>query len=368
MTDLLKLGTASARPGQKSWGQLRVREGKKKVSLPVCAIHGARPGPHAVVIAAQHGQEVNGIESVRRFCLGIDPKKLRGTVFAIPCMNPFAVMRRQQVWDEDDAPQTLKAGEDHYKNRYNMNWSWKQERGKSLVRAITYEVWHRAICSPGRKAVAVIDIHCHEGESAIYVSDPNDPKELAIALASGLRILYFKGGDGDVATLYESCKRAGITDTTVELHRQHMFCRKSIDEGVRLIRNMLGQVGIVPGKLQLPPKCLIPDPWNLTKHGGEGQGKSYLMLNSRYDGIVVSYQEPCVRVRKGDLICEVIDPHKAKVLQTERAPINGFLQQVPVYSPSVKKGERLVLFAFRYRLVNPARELRELKAKIGEGN
>jgi len=85
-----------------------------------------------------------------------------------------------------------------------MNWNWMRKR-RLLVQAITYEVW-RAIYSSERRASVVIDIHCHEGESAIYVSDPNDPKEVSLALASGLRAIYFSGGVA-TGTLYESCKR-----------------------------------------------------------------------------------------------------------------------------------------------------------------
>lgn len=37
-----------------------------EVSLPVCVIHGRRPGPRLFVSAAVHGDEINGVEIVRR--------------------------------------------------------------------------------------------------------------------------------------------------------------------------------------------------------------------------------------------------------------------------------------------------------------
>ena len=57
MSDI-KLGTAKAKPGEKRWGQLLVREGKKRVKLPTCAVNGMAEGEHVVVIANQHGGEV----------------------------------------------------------------------------------------------------------------------------------------------------------------------------------------------------------------------------------------------------------------------------------------------------------------------
>jgi len=363
MSTLLKLGTAVSRPGQKKWGQLPIREGKKKVSLPVCVVHGAKPGPHVVVTANQHGQEVNGIEAARRFFLEVDPESVRGTIFAIPSMNPHATLARKQVWTEGDPDQPLP---DHYGNPYNMNWCWLRKPGGLLVHAITNEVWHQAICSTQRKASLVIDLHCHEGKSAIYVSNANDPREMTVALASGLQYLYLKGGDGDVATLYEACKREGITDTTVELHLQHRFNLTSIAEGVRLIRNMLRVWGVLDGKPELLCKVLAMDPWSTVDSKRGGPGKSYVMINARCDGLVVPYRLPLVRVRKGELISEVIDPQSAKVLQSVRAPVTGLLQQAHEFNVVVKKGDRLALFPLKPRTLNPAREIRRLASKLGE--
>ena len=63
----IQLGTACARPGQKTWGQLGVRQGRRCVLLPVVVINGKKSGKHIVLIANQHGKEVNGVESLRRF-------------------------------------------------------------------------------------------------------------------------------------------------------------------------------------------------------------------------------------------------------------------------------------------------------------
>ena len=115
----LRFGSARARPGQTSWGTLRVREGRKSTRLATCVVHGARPGPHVVVLANQHGTEVNGIESIRRFCDEVDPGKLKGTLFAVASANPPAAMRALPAWTEGD-PRT----KDNYRSKYNMNFNW----------------------------------------------------------------------------------------------------------------------------------------------------------------------------------------------------------------------------------------------------
>lgn len=125
----IQLGTAKARPGQKAWGQIHVREGRKYVRLPACVIHGARPGEHVVLLANQHGVELNGVEAIRRLCEEIDPKKLKGTVFAVPSANPRAAMLKQQAWIEDKPKGKSADGQDHYRNPYNMNFQWPGKRG-----------------------------------------------------------------------------------------------------------------------------------------------------------------------------------------------------------------------------------------------
>ena len=355
MNDVLQLGTASARPGRKSWGQLHVREGRKKVSLPVCAVHGSKQGPHAVVVANQHGQEVNGIESVRRFCEQIDPNKLRGTLFAIPSMNPIATMLQQQVWREGDRDVTSRQTGDHYKNEYNMNWNWPGNKGSLLVQRVTHEVWHRAMVGPDRKASLVIDIHCHERQSSIYAYGIEAMK---VALLTGLRYIHLQhrivsGPPG----LPRVCDKAGIANVTVELATQRVFNRKSIHEGVRLIRNLLKYRGMLDGKLTLPPKVFVFDPWGVSRPK-RSRGRTYVEICSRHNGIVVPHKISQERVRKGDLICEVLDPHTAKVLQSVHAPKSGYLHMVLDYEPVVKKGQRLCLIALIAKIVNPAKEFR----------
>ncbi|WP_265564473.1 succinylglutamate desuccinylase/aspartoacylase family protein [Sphingomicrobium arenosum] len=59
------------------------------VHLPVRIVHGAKPGPTLLISAAIHGDEISGIEVVRRVLAKMKPKRLRGTLLAVPIVNPF---------------------------------------------------------------------------------------------------------------------------------------------------------------------------------------------------------------------------------------------------------------------------------------
>jgi predicted deacylase len=57
--------------------------------LRVTAVRGARPGPTLFVMAAIHGDEVVGVEVIRRLVRDTDPAALAGTLLLVPVANPF---------------------------------------------------------------------------------------------------------------------------------------------------------------------------------------------------------------------------------------------------------------------------------------
>ncbi|MCB0326016.1 MAG: succinylglutamate desuccinylase/aspartoacylase family protein [Bdellovibrionales bacterium] len=62
------------------------------ISLPISVIHGQKPGPTLGLCAAIHGNEINGIESIRRITEKLDPKNLSGTVICVPVVNVYGFM------------------------------------------------------------------------------------------------------------------------------------------------------------------------------------------------------------------------------------------------------------------------------------
>lgn len=66
------------------------------LSLPVEVVCGARPGPRLWLSAAVHGDELNGVEIIRRVIKVLDPARLRGTVIAAPIVNVFGFMNQSR--------------------------------------------------------------------------------------------------------------------------------------------------------------------------------------------------------------------------------------------------------------------------------
>jgi len=59
------------------------------MTMPVQVVHGRRPGPRLFVNAAVHGDEINGVEIIRRLLTLGALRHIRGTLVAVPVVNMF---------------------------------------------------------------------------------------------------------------------------------------------------------------------------------------------------------------------------------------------------------------------------------------
>ncbi len=66
------------------------------INLRVEVIHGKRPGPTMFVSAAVHGDEVIGVEIVRRLLRAPQLDTLRGTLLVVPVVNSFGFLARSR--------------------------------------------------------------------------------------------------------------------------------------------------------------------------------------------------------------------------------------------------------------------------------
>lgn len=70
--------------------------GNAQVNMPITVIHGKQNGPRLLITAAIHGDELNGVEIIRRVVNSPWLKKLRGTLIAIPVVNVLGVIHRSR--------------------------------------------------------------------------------------------------------------------------------------------------------------------------------------------------------------------------------------------------------------------------------
>lgn len=82
-------------PGERRDIGLRLTESFAGAALdtPVTVVHGTRPGPTVCLTGGIHGDEINGMETVRRVLERVDPAALRGTVIGAPIVNLHGFQR-----------------------------------------------------------------------------------------------------------------------------------------------------------------------------------------------------------------------------------------------------------------------------------
>jgi uncharacterized protein len=66
------------------------------ISLPVIVVNGKKAGPILWLSAAIHGDEINGVEIIRQVLDKIKPKKLCGTLIAVPIVNVFGFIEQSR--------------------------------------------------------------------------------------------------------------------------------------------------------------------------------------------------------------------------------------------------------------------------------
>ena len=67
-----------------------------ETTMPVHVIHGKKTGPRLFVCAAIHGDEINGIEIIRRLLKHKSMNRLMGTLIAVPIVNVYGVIHHSR--------------------------------------------------------------------------------------------------------------------------------------------------------------------------------------------------------------------------------------------------------------------------------
>ena len=92
------IGNVSVAPGARASINLPIADlyTGASLSMPVKVVNGRRAGPVMFVSAAIHGDELNGVEVVRRLLRQKSLDSLRGTLLAVPIVNVHGFLERSR--------------------------------------------------------------------------------------------------------------------------------------------------------------------------------------------------------------------------------------------------------------------------------
>lgn len=287
---LLLLGT-EIQPGttnRLSWSATELFEGVP-VSTPVLVMNGVAPGPTLCLTAAVHGDELNGIEMVRRVFHDIEPKKLAGALIGVPIVNV----------------QGFRRGSRYLPDRRDLNRYFPGNPNGSAAARIAHSLFNDVIM----QCDALVDLHTGSFERANLPqirADLRNPD--VVTLTHGFGAMVVLHSKPTVGTLRYAATTAGIPTVTVEAGGPSQLELAEVKHGVKGIETLLSTLGMT----------------RRTRFWGDPEPVYYRSSWVRADngGILLSNVSLGSSVRKGDLLGSITDPMNNA--RTElRSPYSG---------------------------------------------
>ncbi len=225
----LDIGEHRVLPGQKRYIDLpmgRLVTGSQ-LALPLCVINGARPGPAVWLSAAIHGDEINGVEAIRRVLDRVKAKALAGAIVAVPIVNVLGFVNQSR----------------YLPDRRDLNRSFPGSRRGSLASRIAHLFMNEVVT----KCAYGIDLHTGSQMRTNLPqirADLSDPETRRCALAFGAPVVIdSRVRDG---SLREAAKRRGVHVLLYEGGEALRFERTPIRVAERGVLSVMVELGMLP--------------------------------------------------------------------------------------------------------------------------
>ena len=196
------------------------------LSISVEVVHGKQPGPTLFISAAIHGDEINGVEIIRRLMQHKALKNIHGTLLAIPIVNVYGFLNHTRY---------LPDGRD-------LNRSFPGSEKGSLTGRVA-DTFVKEIVN---KCTHGIDLHTgsrHRSNFPQIRADLDDPQTLEMTEAFGVPLaINAKIRDG---SLRECAADNGVPVLLYEAGEALRFEEMYIRAGVNGIVNVMRSIGML---------------------------------------------------------------------------------------------------------------------------
>ena len=226
-------------------------------------------------MAAVHGDELNGIEIVRRVMHDIDPDKLSGAVIGVPIVNV----------------QGFRRGSRYLPDRRDLNRYFPRNPTGSAAARIAHSLFTQLVAH----CDALVDLHTGSFERANLPqirADLRNPDVVTLTLGFGSMVVLHSVPTA--GTLRHAATQAGIPTVTVEAGGPSQLELTEVKHGVKGIETLLTTLGMVK-KMRLwgdPEPVYYRSSWVRADNGG----------------ILLANVTLGTTVRKGDILGTITDP------------------------------------------------------------
>jgi predicted deacylase len=297
-------------PGQRNTVNLEVpdlyiRTGLK---LPIHVIHGKKDGPVLFLSGAIHGDEINGVEIIRRILNNKRINSLKGTLIAVPVVNIFGFINQTR----------------YLPDRRDLNRSFPGSETGSLAARMANVFLQKVVskCTHG------IDLHTaaiHRDNLPQIRALMDDEETDRIARAFSLPVIL--NTTIQAGTLRESAEKMGVKVIVYEAGEALRFDEASIRGGVKGIISVMREIGMLPNvnksKTRIEPLVANSSAW----------------VRASQSGILRIMKTLGSTVKKNDLMGIISDPF-GEMEKEVIAPSNGIVVG-RTNIPLVNEGEAL---------------------------
>lgn len=279
------------------------------ISIPVIVIRGKKPEPVLGLIAAIHGNELNGIKIIQEIIEEIDEKKFQGTLIAIPGINGISIPQHKRRYID---------GED-----LNRNFPGKEKGNRS--QQYVWQINKKVLA----KLDYLIDMHTASfgRENTLYVRAAlqNDTIRQMARLQDADIILNSNGLPSTneqitaTRTIRAEAMFNGIPCITVEYGNPQVYQPEIIQRGRTGIENIMSWLEMIDKEIDYPDEPVLCNKsyWIYVEEGGYLEVLVDLRQKLKRGELIAVMRNPF-----GDILKKYYCPEDGIVIGKSSNPIN----------------------------------------------
>ncbi|MDF0751795.1 succinylglutamate desuccinylase/aspartoacylase family protein [Marinobacter sp. 71-i] len=218
---------------------------------PVLVVNGSKPGPNLCLTGAVHGDELNGIEIIRRTMYDLEPDKLSGRVIGVPIVNLPGFQQ----------------GSRYLPDRRDLNRHFPGSTDGSLADRIAHSLFESVI----RHCDMLVDIHTGSLKRTNLPqlrADMNNPD--VAELTRGFDRMAVVHSTGTTGMLRFAAVEAGIRAVTMEAGESLRIQEHQIKAGVNSLTSLMDKEGMISRMFVWgdPEPVYYDSEWIRAEHGG----------------------------------------------------------------------------------------------------
>lgn len=293
--EIVQIGDVEVAPGERTQIDLPIADLSIRVpiTMPVHVVNGRREGPTLFVSAAIHGDEINGVEIIRRILKLSALHRLRGTLIAVPIVNVPGFLNLSR----------------YLPDRRDLNRSFPGSARGSLAARLASMFLDQVVSNSSHG----VDLHTgalHRENFPQIRVDMDDREAVRMACAFGVPLVV--NAEYRDGSLRDAANALSVPVIVYEAGEALRFDETAIRSGVKGVARVMQGLGMLPsrkrGSSTRPPLLLHSSRW----------------IRAPSSGVVRANQPIGAYIEAGQTLAILSDPLGEEDTEI-RSPVDGVI-------------------------------------------